>query len=735
MTERELTSLSIYRNETLELCADLEDALLELEERPDDMDLVGRVFRSMHTIKGSGSMFGLEEIVGFTHEVETVYDHVRNRELEVTKELIDLTLAAKDLIMEMVKALSSGEEVDSKRVEELKWQFSALLPDNCEATRSKDGSDTQAGASSPADKPVSGARSAAYRIRFKPNQDIFQKGIDPTFAIEDLKGLGQCHVIAHTDNVPDLREMEPEGCHTWWDIILVTSKGVDTIWDVFIFMEGDAEVTVDQVDDGGFDYEEDEYKKLGEILVERGDISSDELRGILEEKKLVGENLVESGLVNENIVESALKEQSVVRNIRKERKDDATLQTLRVPAEKLDRLVNLVGELITLKANLNQATQGWGVFDLITKKEDVLDSLMKNNFKALSDIAFISEEVDRIAEEIRESSMSMRMMPIGDVFGRFRRLVRDLSGKLGREATLVTSGAETELDKTMIEKLNDPLVHLIRNCIDHGIEGPEDREANGKPHKGVIHLSAEHAGDSVLIRISDDGRGMDPEAIRAKAVEKGFISENQEITDREALMLVFAPGFSTAEKATSVSGRGVGMDVVKQSVDTLRGSVNIESSNNSGTSITLRIPLTLAIIDGLLVKIGAEHFVLPLLAVEECVELKEDAGHNGNGRHLIDVRGAAVPYIRLRDRFEINCSSPELEQVVIVSMDGNRFGFVVDSVVGEHQTVIKPLGSFYKAVKGVSGATILGDGSVALILDINNLYQEAKDQEKSLYGQ
>ena len=730
MTEHESSALSTYRNEAFDLCCELENALLELEDRPGDRELVGRIFRAMHTIKGSGSMFGLDEIAFFTHEVETVYDHVRKGELSVSKELIDLTLTSKDWIMEMITAHCAGDELDLGRSEDLITEF-RLLASRDQGSELTVEQTLKAGVDVQSGNPQKNVTEATYRIRFKPDKDIFQSGIDPAFAIGDLRELGESHVIAHTDNIPDLKSIEPERCHVWWDIILTTARDVKEIWDVFIFMEGDAEITVEQIDGGEYRYEECEYKKLGEILLERGDISTQELREFLGARKRLGEALVEKGIVQEDLIESALVEQSLMRGARNKRRESRTLQSLRVPAEKLDTLVNLVGELVTLKANLRQVTQGWGDFDLVSDNSDVLAMLMENNFQALSDIAFIAEEVERITEDIRASTISMRMMPIGDIFGKFRRMVRDLSDELGREVQLTTSGAETELDKTMIEKLNDPLVHLIRNCIDHGIEAPEDRRTLGKPVLGTVHLSAEHSAGNVLIRIMDDGKGIDPAFIRARAIEKGIITKDQDLTDKETLMLIFTPGFSTAEKTTGISGRGVGMDVVKQSIEHLRGTLDVESSRGNGTSITLKLPLTLAIIEGLLVRVGAEHFVLPLLSVEECVELRDEVAHNANGRHLIDVRGMTVPYIRLRERFGISDSSPQQEQVVIISIDGQRVGFAVDGVIGEHQTVIKPLGSLYKGVREVSGATILGDGSVALILDINNMYHDAKTQEKA----
>ena len=367
--------------------------------------------------------------------------------------------------------------------------------------------------------------------------------------------------------------------------------------------------------------------------------------------------------------------------------------SIRVPAQKLDFLVDLVGELVTAQARLTQ---------FASEQNDAR-------------LQAISEEIERLSDELRDNTLGIRMLPIGSTFSRFKRLVRDLSQELGKRIVLETRGEDTELDKTVIERLNDPLVHLLRNSIDHGIEGPEERVAQGKSPEGRIELSAEHSGGEVLIRIIDDGAGINPERIRAKAVEKGIIAADTLMSDKDALMLIFAPGFSTADKVTSVSGRGVGMDVVKRNIDALRGRVSLESVPGQGTTISVRIPLTLAIIDGLQVQVEDSYFIMPLSAVEECVELiRKDR----NRADLINLRGQMVPYVSLRAGFEIPGQTPEIEQVVVCNSQGRRVGIVVDRVIGEHQTVIKSLGKVYQDVRGISGATIKGDGSMALILDI-----------------
>jgi two-component system chemotaxis sensor kinase CheA len=345
--------------------------------------------------------------------------------------------------------------------------------------------------------------------------------------------------------------------------------------------------------------------------------------------------------------------------------------------------------------------------------------------KKIPELRSIAEHVDRLTAELRDSTMSIRMLPIGTTFSKFNRLVRDLSSELGKEVILTIDGAETELDKTVIERIHDPLVHLIRNSIDHGIESPGVRASNGKPRQGTVHLSAIHSGANVLISIEDDGAGLNKEAIRKKAVENGLISPDVELSEKEVFGLIFAPGFSTAGKVTNVSGRGVGMDVVKSGVEALRGAIDIASREGAGTTITLKLPLTLAIVDGLLVKIADANFVLPLSIVEECVELTNGGGAAGHGRQVTFIRGEIVPYIRLRERFSIDGPAPPIEQIVVTETMGGRIGFVVDKVIGQHQTVIKNMGKIYRNVKGVSGATILGDGTVALIVDVPQIVQGA----------
>ncbi|HTP64434.1 MAG TPA: chemotaxis protein CheA [Geobacteraceae bacterium] len=452
---------------------------------------------------------------------------------------------------------------------------------------------------------------------------------------------------------------------------------------------------------------EGDCKRLGEILVERGDLAPEEMEKVLSSQKRFGEILVESGLVTPEKVQSALAEQQTLREMERSSRKAEEAASVRVSVEKLDSLASLVGELVTVQAHLSRTAVAMEIPE----------------FRA------IAEQLERLSGNLHDRTMGIRMVPIETLFGRFRRVVHDLSRETGKETQLVTEGGETELDKTVIERLNDPLLHLIRNSIGHGIELPETREKAGKPRTGTIRLCAVHSGAHVLIRISDDGAGLDREAIHARGVTTGLIKPHAEPGEHDLLSLIFTPGFSTAGHVSDIAGRGVGLDVVKKAIDSLQGSIEVDSRPGAGTMITLKLPLTLAIIDGLLVRVGGESFILPLSFVRECVELTAAEKKGAGGRRIANVRGEIVPYIDMGEMFSIEKRSPATEQIVITEADGYRVGLLVDEVIGGHQTVIKNLGRMYRDVEGFSGATILSAGAVALILDVPGLVRFAEREE------
>jgi len=680
-----------FKEEAYEILTELESLLLELAENKDDADLVDRIFGSFHTIKGSGSMFGFDAIAEFTHEVETVLDKVREGELPVSDELISLSLAARDTILEL---LGSGENILNEEAEELIASYKKI------------GGGEVAGKDLGQDKVKEPPSSVTYRIRFKPDPDIFHTGTNPLLLLGELREMGDCSIVARSENIPELNEYEPEKCYVSWDIVLTTLCDEKELRDVFMFVEDRCELSIQRVFDHIEAEECDDYKRLGEILLDRGDLTREKLIEILSAQKKLGEQLVEIRAVDSTAVDAALSEQEHVRKVLQQERDKA-ISSIRVDSGRLDTLVDLVGELVTVQARLTQK---------VSKTMD-------------PELHLIAESVERLTNELRDNAMSIRMVPIGTLFSRFRRLVHDLSVGLGKQVQMTTEGSATELDKTVIDQLNDPLVHIIRNAVDHGIETASVRKAQGKPAKGTVHLAAHHAGASVIIEITDDGAGLNPARLKEKAVARGLIKADAELADKECFNLIFHPGFTTTEELTEVSGRGVGMDVVKRSITGLRGSIDINSEKGQGTTISLRLPLTLAIIDGLLVQIGSAQFIIPLSVIEECVEMTREEATLSRERSMMTFRGKAFTYISLRHLLGIEGEQPDIEKVILVKVKGRRTGFSVDQVVGQHQTVIKTLSRVYGNVEGISGATILGDGTVALILDVSQLVTAKQKKE------
>ncbi|MBI4972905.1 MAG: chemotaxis protein CheA [Candidatus Omnitrophica bacterium] len=673
----------VFRDEAFEIIERIEQSLVELEKDPGNTETINTIFRGMHTIKGSGAMFGFDRASKFAHEFETLFDLIRKGSLSATKEIIDLTLAAADHLKAVLVDEGSVSSGETATLIHMMRTTTGIAPDAPVVKNEK------------VETSVRIERNT-YRILFAPNEDIFMHGakLEPLF--NELRRTGDCVIVAAPSAI-SLDTMDAEKCYTAWTIILSTDKDSNAVRDIFIFVEDVSKISIEVIDTGSTMSATEEYKRIGDILVERGDINEEDLSDILSSRKMVGEIAVEKGYVTEAQVTAALAEQNVVRGERMKRRDDAAKSSIRVKSEKLDRLVNLVGELVTLTARFNLLAGG----------------------KRLGEGHMLSEMLARLTDELRDTSMALRMIPVDEMFKGFSRLVRDLSKDLGKDIDLVIAGAETELDKNIIEALKDPLMHIIRNAADHGIESPETRQANGKESKGTITLSASHAGAHVLITVSDDGGGLNRSRILKKAIERGLVKENVELSAHDIEQMIFLPGFSTVEKATSVSGRGVGMDVVKRNVEKLRGIVEIKSTAGHGTTFILKIPLTLAIVDGLLARIGGDYFVLNLSNVDECVDLTEDIVSTGHGSNVVNIRGEIIPYVRLRKYFNINGTEPAIERMVVTKLGDLRVGLVVDDVLGQHQTVIKSLGNTFRGVEEIAGATILGDGTVALILDAN----------------
>lgn len=709
----------MYLQEAEELLTNVERQVVELESTPGDSELLDNIFRNLHTLKGSGSMFGYENVAAFTHDIETLFDLLRDQEMKATKEIIDLTLSARDHLWRM---LFSPEEASAEEQERLQETFQSLTG------RTNNSSDTPEGSEDeiPAAKPASGyasettqddrnaekaGQNRTFRIRFKPEQSIFCRGTKLLPLIRELSGLGTCIAMAHTDNMPSLQDIDPEKCYVTWTFLLTTAEDENAVLDVFIFVEDDAELRVELIDEEDRLDVEADYKEIGKILYERGTLREEDIQQIMSYHERFGEIAVKKGLLDSSEVNSALEEQEYVRRRRQRRKESSSISTIKVKSKKLDTLIDLVGELVTLQAGLAQYSKDHS----------------NGNSYGQSDIETISEELERLTSGLRDTTMNLRMVPLTETFNSFTRLVRDLCNDLDKCADLSVYGGDIELDKHIIDELKDPLIHIIRNSLDHGIEGQEERRSMGKPQRATITVGAEYEGAHVIIRISDDGRGLNPEEIRRKALARELITEKEELTEQEILDLIFLPGFSTAEEATSVSGRGVGMDVVKKNIEKLRGSIAVDTEIGKGTCMTLTIPLTLSIIDGLLFTVGSEYYIVNLSAVEECFDLTDEVRCGSETREYINIRENPISCIDLTLLFETESSVQGIRQGIIVNGEKEKVALLVDTILGQHQTVIKPLNSTLKELREISGSTILGDGSIAFILDVTALLRAEKE--------
>jgi len=641
----------IFKLEARELLEAIEQGLLDLADRRDDRDLIDSVFRSLHTLKGSGAMFGMDALAAFTHHCETAFDRVRKGQAAATPELITAVLDARDHMRALVE-----ERADPAEGEALLGELHRVL---------------EAGGEPAA--PTARAAGAGWRLRFALPTDAMANGTNPLALLAELQELGECRIAVSADAVPPIDELNPTDCHLAWTVELKTDAPRSAVEDVFIFVMDDMTLEIEAL-------------------------------GAAEEAP---ETMPETPAP----AAAADTPQAAARETAAPAAAGKADQTIRVPAERLDELMDRVGELVIAQSRLKQ---------LATASVDPA-------------LRSVSEEVERLASELRDTMMVVRMVPISHLFGRFRRLVHDLQRETGKSIELVTRGETTELDKTIIERLADPLIHVIRNAADHGLETPEARRAAGKPETGQLVLSARHSGAEVVITVSDDGRGIDREKVRARAEQSGLLAPGAAISDSELLQMLFQPGFSTAAQVTNLSGRGVGMDVVKRTIESLRGAIDIVSTPGQGSEVSLRIPLTLAIIDGLLVRVAQGRYVVPLAAVEECVELSRAQDVRSTGRSLISLRDEFVPFLRLRELFELSADEAEPHQkVVVVSTGDVRVGLVVDQIIGDHQTVIKSLSKLHADVETFSGATILGDGGVALILDVPHLVEAGQRLEKQI---
>ncbi|OKO89094.1 chemotaxis protein CheA [Bradyrhizobium sp. NAS80.1] len=688
----------VFRQEASELFEVLEGALLDLGQRPDDRELVDSAFRALHTIKGSGAMFGFDKVASFTHEFETAFDRVRKGEIKPTQELISVALAAKDYIRALIEDPQSTDDIIGEAIlDDLKRFVSADQPaapvaEIIEAPSRAPGESKQAG----------------WHLYLEFESHILRNGSNPLDLLEDLCKLGPCFVVPITDGIPFLDEMEPEDCYLKWDVKLHAACHKDAIDDVFMFVQDEMKLTLSPLEHVEAPAPAPLFQLLDEEPAPAAEMTAPmvEVAAALAAEQPIAkaEPTSEPRFEARSETKPEFKREAAPAR-REEAKQERGIATVRVQAERLDELMDRVGELVIAQARLTQ---------LAASGSDL-------------SIKMIAEEIERLASSLRDTTMGARMVPIGSLFGRFRRLVHDLSRDLSKPVEFVTTGEDTELDKTMIECLADPLVHLIRNAIDHGIEDTATRAANGKTAQGRIELAAVHSGAQVLVTVKDNGGGLITARIRAKAEEQGLIAAGAVLTDHEIHQFLFHPGFSTAQTISALSGRGVGMDVVKRTIENMRGSIDLSTRPGEGTTVTLRLPLTLAIIEGLLIRVGEGRYIIPLPAVEECVELTAE-DERSRGRNFLNVRGNLVPFLRLRDIMSSSGSPDRHQKTIIISTGETRVGLVADQIIGNHQTVIKSLSKLHSDVTIFSGATILGDGTAALILDVAQLVTLAQSK-------
>jgi two-component system chemotaxis sensor kinase CheA len=706
-------ALEIFILECRELLGDMEAALLAVDGAEGVDGRVNAIFRAAHTIKGSAGLFSLDHIVAFTHVLESVLDRVRSAKLELSDDLVALLLSCCDHMGAMVGGVAAGEHAGNPELLQQGEPLSAQLRTYLGASEAE----TQPSAvirfeSDPIRFIAGGAINADHwhiSVRFGP--DVLRNGMDPLSFIRYLGTMGKVVGIATLpDNLPNADQMDPEVCYLGFEIAFKSNANKAAIEKVFEFVQGDCQLLILPPRSLISDYvklieqQQGEGLRLGDMLVRCGTLTPQELDAALNTQSdhpetLIGAILVGQGSVEPEVVDAALTRQKQIKGL-----GAVENNTIRVDADKLDQLINLVGELIIAGASVNMVAHRAKVVEL---QETV-------------------SKLTTLVEEVRDSALQLRMVKIGATFNRFQRVVHDVSRELGKDIVLVIEGEDTELDKTVVEKIGDPLMHLVRNAMDHGIESAAARAARGKPEQGTLMLNAFHDSGSIVITVQDDGGGLKREKILAKAIERGLIEAGHLMSDEEVFALIFEPGFSTAEKITNLSGRGVGLDVVKRNITALRGTVGLSSEEGVGTIVTVRLPLTLAIIDGFLVGMGKSVYAIPLDMIEECIAYSAEPGHD-----YTNLRGQVLPFIRLRQLFNVPGKPAKGENIVVLKHAGQRAGLVVDTLLGEFQTVIKPLGKMFGQSRCISGSTILGNGDVALILDVPALINQAMEGVRS----
>jgi two-component system chemotaxis sensor kinase CheA len=662
----------VYFEESFEGLDMMESGLLNMDPGTVDLEEINAIFRAAHSIKGGGGTFGFSDISNFTHLVETLLDEMREGTRPVTEELVNTLLRSIDTLRDMLKAAQEGGRLEETQVNERRGELEVIL-------NTPRGEVTRGQVSTAAAEPDP----AGWQITFRPLPQMMHTGNDPLRILRELADLGDLEVEADVSAVPRLAELEPEDSYLSWNLRLMGNVDRDAVDEVFSWVEDDCELTIMPI-----------FPQSG--ARPKSEDSADSLPVASEQRAPGSRNAQRDATGRGDPVSSAT-------------------GSIRVDTDKIDFLINMVGELVITQSMLS------------VLGEDFRMDRMERLQEGLA-------QLGRHTRELQESVMQIRMLPIRFAFSRFPRLVHDLGTKLGKKVELSLAGEDTEVDKSVIEKIGDPLVHLVRNSLDHGIELPEERLQAGKPETGKIQLKAMHRGGNIMIEIQDDGKGLDREKLLDIAMERGLVTEDQNLSDKQVYELIFQPGFSTADQVSDVSGRGVGMDVVLRNISELGGSIEIESEQGVGSTIVIRLPLTLAIMDGQIVACGDETYIVPLASIVESIQVRPEMIKSVAGRaETFKLRNEYLPIVRLHKVFGID--KPKTVQLsegllVVVESDIGYCGIFVDDLAGQQQVVVKSIEANYGKVNGVSGATILGDGSVALILDIPGVVRLALEGDE-----
>lgn len=652
-----------YITECFELLADMEERLMRLDDGA-SIDELNAIFRCAHSIKGGAGAFGFTGISKFTHILETLLDDMREGKIDATREVVDTLLKSRDVVVQMVVAASKNQTLPD--------DFGSDIADKLNAICGQTGAGAPVTTNAKAAEPEH--LESSYVIDFKPHPDMLSGGNEPLLILRELASLGEAEVVANTSKLPPFDRLDPETSYLSWRVHLTTEFPMERVMEVFEFVEDACDLMIEET-------------TIRQVVVElpEGTLLSDEPMGAAHAKP-----------------PAAAKQEKPAAEAAA-----PTATSIRVDIEKVDRLINMVGEVVIIQAMLADQTKQLTDQEYPELKRGIAELLQHTR-------------------ELQESVMAVRMQPVKSIFSRMPRIVRDLCQQLGKDVELAISGELTEVDKTIIEQLSDPLTHMIRNAVDHGMEMPEERMEAGKPRQGTIRLNAEHRGGRIVIEVADDGPGIKRERVLKKAREKGIVAADATPSDSEIDHLLFAPGFSTAEVVSNVSGRGVGMDVVKRNIEALGGSVSIQSETGKGSLFTIALPLTLAILDGMIVRVAGEHYIIPINNIIETMRPQEGAvQHVADGTDVLNVRGEFVPILYLYRLFGVKGACPDAHRALVVLVESGRetVGLVVDELVGQQQVVIKSLEENTDPIAGISGATILGDGKVSLILDTGALSQ------------